>query len=301
MKSEMSPGRPGRRIPASPVMLLLALPTACQKQAPPLPPSHIHYEVGAAYQADGLWRYPQQEFAYRETGLAVIDSNITPRLTADGEIYDPHAMTGAHPSLQLPVQVTVRDLDNGRQITIRLNERGPAARGRLISLTPQAAILLGMAGDRPARVEVIEDEQPSRIFAETLPGGPLLEMKAAPVGTVTAEALDSPRAARVSTVSPEQATVAAPVQPTALPALPVAYTQGMAQGGGFWIETGRFTQRSYAAMEASRSGGVVRLLNDNHGPAWAVRNGPYQTVTEADSALDQALALGLTGAHIVVE
>ncbi|MFT8719447.1 septal ring lytic transglycosylase RlpA family protein [Acetobacter sp.] len=281
------------------LLLLSGLALAgCHKQVPPLA-SHIHYEVGAAYMADGRWLYPRQEFAYRETGLAVMDTNTSPRLTADGEVYDPQAMAGAHPTLQLPIQVTVRNLDNGRQITVRLNDRGPAQRGRLLSLTPRAAQLLGM-GQGPARVEVVEDELPSRVFAETLPGGPLLAMNAAPVETVREEALDAPgRQSTVAAPSAVQNAVGTP--PVALPVLPATYVQNIPTAGSLWVETGRFTQRSYAAMEAAKAGGTVRYANDSRGPAWGVRVGPFQTVNEADTALDQALGLGLTGAHIVVE
>lgn len=273
--------------------------SACHKPAPPLPSAHIHYEVGPAYNQDGIWRYPRQEFAWRESGLAVVDGDTSPHITADGEIYDPKAMTGSHPTLQLPVQVTVRNLDNGRQIEVRLNDRGPKQRGRLISLTPQAAAALGMGQD-PARVEVIENELPSRIFAETLPGGPLLDMKAAPVGIVQTEALDTATMPKTASVDQPQAG-SQQVQPASLPSLPVVYTQGWATPGSLWIEVGRFTQRSYAAIEASRAGGTVSYASDNNGPGWVVRVGPFSGVADADAALDHALALGLTGAHIVVE
>lgn len=277
-------------------VILLA---ACHKPAPPLPSAHIHYEVGAAYNQDGVWRYPRQEFAWRESGLAVVDADTSPHITADGEIYDPKAMTGSHPTLQLPVQVTVRNLDNGRQIEVRLNDRGPKQRGRLISLTPQAAAALGM-GREPARVEVIENELPSRIFAETLPGGPLLDMKAAPVGTVQTESLDAAATQKMASTDQPQSG-SQQVQPASLPSLPVVYTQGWATPGSLWIEVGRFTQRSYAAIEASRAGGTVSYASDNNGPGWVVRVGPFSGVADADAALDHALALGLTGAHIVVE
>ena len=279
-----------------PLLCGLAL-TGCHKQVPPLA-SHIHYEVGSSYMVDGRWLYPRQEFAYRESGLAVMDTNTSVRLTADGEVYDPQAMAGAHPTLQLPIQVTVRNLDNGRQITVRLNDRGPAQRGRLLSLTPSAAQLLGM-GQGAARVEVVEDELPSRVFAETLPGGPLLAMNAAPVETVREEALDAPgRPTGAARTSVQNASITPPV---ALPVLPATYVQNIPTSGSLWVETGRFTQRSYAAMEAAKAGGTVRYASESRGPAWSVRVGPFQTVNEADTALDQALGLGLTGAHIVVE
>ncbi|GBQ22646.1 lipoprotein [Acetobacter estunensis NRIC 0472] len=290
----------GTRVAGHGWPLVLALGVSgCQPPRPTLTP-HVHYEVGAAYQADGVWHYPQQDLSYRATGLAVIDpSTDAPRLTADGEVYDPQAMAGAHPTLQLPAQATVHNLDNGREITIRINDRGPAQRGRLLSLTPQVARMLAM-GTAPARVEIIEDELPSRMFAETLPGGPLLNMQAAPVEQVTVNALDGKNGIAQTPASPA-AVGANRVPVTALADLPVTARQGWAVPTSLWIEIGRFTQRSYAALAAMRAGGTVSASDDDRGPLWRVRVGPFTRVDEADAALDRALAAGLTGAHIVVE
>ncbi|WP_264813440.1 septal ring lytic transglycosylase RlpA family protein, partial [Acetobacter oeni] len=267
----------------------------------PLP--HVHYEVGAPWVANGVWHYPHQEFAYRETGLAVIDAPAqAPRLTADGELYDPMVMAGAHPTLQLPVMVSVRNMENGRTITIRLNDRGPANRGRLVSLTPQAAAALAIAHE-PAQVEITELELPSRTYAETLPGGPLLDMQAAPVADVRQETLDSAgQRTAVPTASPSGgAGTTASSTPTALPALPVTVTQGWATPGSLWVEAGRFTERRYAALAATRAGGTVWHPSESNGPAWVVRVGPFTRAEDADAALDRALNDGLTGAQIIVE
>ncbi len=276
---------------------------SCRQVSPP-PIAHPHYVVGAAYQADGLWRYPREEFSYRETGLAVVDAGTRPAgTTADGEVYDPQAMAGSHPTLQLPVDVTVRNLENGREIDVRLDDRGPARRGRLISLTPRAAAALGM-GAGLARVEVEEIEASSRGYAETLPGGPMLALQAAPVTTVTRQDLPPPGRS-LSGVAPADpragASEAAVAGVIALPRFPVSYRQGFPRPGGLWVETGRFTQRRYASMEAIRAGGTVWPSSAGSGPAWTVRVGPFNGVDEADAALDRALAIGLTGAHIVVE
>jgi rare lipoprotein A len=74
--------------------------------------------------------------------------------TATGETYDMHAMTGAHPTLPLPTWVRVTNLDNGRSVVVRLNDRGPFARGRIIDLSRAAADALDMVRAGTARVEV---------------------------------------------------------------------------------------------------------------------------------------------------
>jgi len=74
--------------------------------------------------------------------------------TATGETYDMHAMSGAHPTLPLPTWVQVRNLENGRSVVVRLNDRGPFARGRIIDLSRAAAERLDMIRAGTARVEV---------------------------------------------------------------------------------------------------------------------------------------------------
>lgn len=74
--------------------------------------------------------------------------------TATGETYDMNAMTGAHPTLPLPTWVRVTNLENGRSAVVRLNDRGPFAKDRVIDLSRAAAEQLDMIRKGTARVEV---------------------------------------------------------------------------------------------------------------------------------------------------
>ena len=74
--------------------------------------------------------------------------------TATGETYDMNAMTGAHPTLPLPTWVRVTNLENGRSVVVRLNDRGPFAKDRIIDLSHAAAEQLDMIRKGTARVEV---------------------------------------------------------------------------------------------------------------------------------------------------
>lgn len=74
--------------------------------------------------------------------------------TATGETYDMNGMTGAHPTLPLPTWVRVTNLENGRSVVVRLNDRGPFARDRIIDLSRAAAEALDMVRAGTARVEV---------------------------------------------------------------------------------------------------------------------------------------------------
>jgi len=82
------------------------------------------------------------------------------RATASGEIYDMHAMTAAHKSLPLPTWVRVRNLDNGKSIVVKVNDRGPFVDDRIIDLSYEAAKRLDMIGPGTARVEVVALESP---------------------------------------------------------------------------------------------------------------------------------------------
>jgi len=92
---------------------------------------------------------------YREQGVASwYGPDFHGKRTATGEIYDMHAMTGAHPTLPLPAWVRVTNLQNGRSVVIRLNDRGPFSKNRIIDLSRAAAHELDMIRTGTALVEV---------------------------------------------------------------------------------------------------------------------------------------------------
>jgi rare lipoprotein A len=74
--------------------------------------------------------------------------------TASGEPMDPEALTAAHPTLPLGTKVRVANLDNGRDVVVRINDRGPFARGRVIDLSHAAASEIGLVRSGLARVRV---------------------------------------------------------------------------------------------------------------------------------------------------
>jgi rare lipoprotein A len=97
----------------------------------------------------------QSAAGYVEQGIASwYGSDFHGGRTATGETYDMDAMTGAHPTLPLPTWVQVTNLDNGRSVVVRLNDRGPFAKGRIIDLSRAAAEALDMVRAGTARVEV---------------------------------------------------------------------------------------------------------------------------------------------------
>ncbi len=133
-------------------------PAPVQQPAPVPPVPHPAYKVGDPYQVEGVWYYPQEQPDYDTTGIASwYGQDYQGKPTADGEIFDRNAVTGAHPTLPMPVNVRVTNLENGRSIVVRVNDRGPYVNGRIIDLSEHAADLLGFreaghrqgAGDLP--------------------------------------------------------------------------------------------------------------------------------------------------------
>ena len=108
------------------------------------------------YQVFNKMYYPlKQADAYRERGIASwYGKKFHGRKTSSGETYDMYAMTAAHKTLPLPSYVRVRNLNNGRAVIVRVNDRGPFLENRLIDLSYAAATRLGIVGDGTGIVEV---------------------------------------------------------------------------------------------------------------------------------------------------
>ncbi len=115
------------------------------------------------------------------------------RSTANGERYDMHGMTAAHPTLPFGTVVEVRNLDNGRSVRVRINDRGPFVRGRIIDLSYAAAREIEMIGPGTARVELTLVRRPGGAApARARPREPLPGPSEEPPGGGAEPAVDPP-------------------------------------------------------------------------------------------------------------
>ncbi len=113
------------------------------------------YKVGTPYQIDGRWYYPREDWNYDQIGMASwYGETFQGRPTANGEVFDMHALTAAHPTLPMPTRALVTNLENGRSVEVRINDRGPFKRDRIIDLSMRAAQELGFFLQGTARVRV---------------------------------------------------------------------------------------------------------------------------------------------------
>ena len=124
----------------------------------PVPKGGGRYKLGAPYRIKGRLYIPKREPHYNKVGIASwYGDKFHGRLTANGEVYDMNALTAAHPTLPLPSLVRVTNVANGRYVIVRVNDRGPYARNRIIDLSKRTADLLKLkhAGTGAVRVQYL--------------------------------------------------------------------------------------------------------------------------------------------------
>jgi rare lipoprotein A len=279
----------------------------CTGRSAPLP-SNPRYTIGPGYEALGVWHYPHEDFGYDRTGLASVIGDDAPPVTADGEGYDPTALTGASPTLQLPCIVLVTNLQNGRQLLVRVNDRGPIDPGRILAVTPRVADLLlipaGPGGSAEVRVTV--QQGPSQALADSLGGG--IKMAAAPVtGFQSASLAPPPGVAQAgggaigATSSVTETAAAQAVPPLDLP---VTLTQVPPEPGGLYIQSGSYGRRTDAQRAAARLYGLpnsqIIAISGEGRTLYGVMTGPYPDVPQADAALQSTFRAGGVDATIVV-
>ena len=113
------------------------------------------YKVGKPYQIAGRWYYPKEDYNYSEVGIASwYGEDFHGKSTANGERYEMNTLTAAHRTLPLPCIVKVTNLQNGRSIVARVNDRGPFVKDRIIDLSKRGATLLGYMGQGTTKVRV---------------------------------------------------------------------------------------------------------------------------------------------------
>lgn len=123
-----------------------------------------HQKVGNPYRIAGKWYYPKDEPNYDEVGLASwYGPQFHGKLTANGETFNMNALTAAHKTLALPSFAKVTNLDNGRSIIVRINDRGPYVGTRIIDVSRRAAQMLGFADKGVTRVRVQAVDQYGRL------------------------------------------------------------------------------------------------------------------------------------------
>ena len=221
------------------------------------------------YQVRGRWYTPKEQPDYEEVGMASwYGDAFNGRPTSTGERFDMHALTAAHKTLPLPGLVEVTNLENGRRLVVRINDRGPFVDSRIIDLSREAASELGMLSQGVGRVRVRYLGR-----APQQGGGTLLRASApAPRGSVPA--------------SP-------PVSVAAIAPAPVA----VAEVTTFWVQAGSFSDQVEAGRIADSLSGWVRA--DRGAGRFNVVVGPWDSANAAEAARQSVVARGYAGALLI--
>ena len=208
------------------------------------PTLHTGPYKAAPYSVLGKTYFPMQESkTYVASGTASwYGTKFHGQNTANGEVYDLYGMSAAHKTLPLPSYVKVTNLDNGKAVILRVNDRGPFYSDRIIDLSYAAAKKLGYAETGTARVKV-EGIDPQAWWAQRGRPAPLM--------------LNEPKVAQntaptVSTGKVEQWTP--PAQQHAADVVPVS---PMAKGQGTYLQVGAFANPDAAELLRSKLSGMV--------------------------------------------
>lgn len=207
---------------------------------------------------------------YRERGVASwYGPGFHKVRTSTGEAYDMYGMTAAHKTLPLPAYVQVTNLQNGRSVVVRVNDRGPFVGNRIIDLSYTAAAKLDMLRNGTAMVEVRTIDAPTT--------GPLTAAAAAPTAAVAA--ISAPPTA--------------PQTPAATPTL--------------FVQAGAFSDPANAdhLVEKLRDGGYGKVFVRDDQIAgrrmFRVRIGPIPDVAEFDRVVAALERVGVHDAHLALD
>jgi rare lipoprotein A len=230
------------------------------------------YKIGKPYKIRGQWYYPAEDYGYSEVGTASwYGEDFHAKYTANGEVYNMHTLTAAHRTLPLPSIVRVTNLENGRSLVLRVNDRGPFAKNRIIDISKRGAQLLGFQnkGTAKVRVEIMAEESKD-----------LKQAILNKTETKLAQQLPEDNAGAVQ-----------------------SYTSQQALKGKYFVQAGSFSSREVAddlTARLTRFGNISTMPADVNGNRYyRVRMGPYTCEADARKALTQIENFGVAGAAVI--
>jgi rare lipoprotein A len=255
------------------------------------------YHVGSPYQVAGNWFTPKEQPGYDKTGVASwYGEAFHRRKTANGEWFDMNTLTAASATLPLPSYALVTNLENNRQVVVRINDRGPFVGTRLIDLSKRAADVLGYRnkGKTHVRVKMIgpapTDDSMQHMVAmnQAVKNGAGLRQLVAMSQDVSASA-------------PETQVAAA--EPAPEPVQQAAYIPPVQVAQAFVVRVAVFhsLDNANAAYQTLASAGPAQIIQavGANGPLYRVQMGPFNSNDEAQAALQFAMNNSFEGARIV--
>ena len=243
------------------------------------------YKVGTPYKALGQSYTPREDYHYTEVGMASwYGADFHNKRTANGELYNMNAVTAAHRTLPLPSIVRVTNLENGRSIIARVNDRGPYVKNRIIDLSQKGAELLGykIQGTAKVKVEILAKE--SQALKEAM------------------LSKDNSSKTYNKAIKYSEVTMANASQ-TPQPTTSIASVPAPIQTGTFYVQVGAYSdlEKAKEMAENMKRFGQVSIYEAylSKDGIYRVRLGAYHTRDEALQILDRVLDYGHADVSIV--
>jgi len=242
------------------------------------------YKVGNPYTVLGQSYTPKEDYGYSETGTASwYGDDFHNKRTANGETYNMHAITAAHRTLPLPSIVRVTNLENGKSIIARVNDRGPYVKNRIIDVSQKGAELLGYKnkGTAKVKVEILAKESRALKNALLAKNDSDLKSASAPLTTASATAYEISNTPSTPLKYTSEITLASNAK------APVALPENSGDGP-FFVQVGAFADYDKAKMMADN---MKRFGNVSIYEAYLSKNGVYRVRLGAYSNRGEALKI----------
>ena len=269
------------------------------------------YKIGNPYLIDGVSYYPHEDYNYSEIGMASwYGPSFSGGKTANGEIFDETKFTAAHRTLPMPSLVRVTNLENGISMTLKVNDRGPYARDRIIDLSSAAAEVLKIKekGTARVRVEILPEEsknlkdlamasQNTDIYEPNISySSNDIQSEAPKVETTSAEPAPAP--------TPEPAPVVeatpAPVQPA-----PATVSNSTENKSEYFVQVAAYStyEKAEALKDKLVNFGTVKIFKSvvNGETLYKVRLGEYSSKEEAENVQKQVNDSGIKGSRVLLK
>ncbi len=278
------------------------------------------YKIGNPYLIDGVSYYPHEDFAYSEIGMASwYGPDFHGGKTANGEVFDENKFTAAHRTLPMPCLVRVTNLENGVSVNVKVNDRGPYARDRIIDLSSAAADVLGIKqkGSVRVKVEILPEEsrklkdlaiasQNTDIYPPNIGYSSFAVQPQAKVEEpkmVKEPGLDN--AVSAGPVPQQQAVVApAPVPAPAVAPASSNATKASASGD-YFVQVAAYStyEKAEALKDKLVNIGTVKIFKSvvNGNTLYKVRLGEFGTKEEAEKARTAVTNAGITGSRVILK
>jgi len=268
------------------------------------------YKVGKPYKISGVWYYPYHDPNYNKTGIASwYGEQFHGRQTANGEIFDMNTVTAAHKTLALPSIARVTNIENGRTLLVRVNDRGPFVNGRIIDLSRRSAQLLGVyrKGTAQVSVEFIELASLKSIASKDSAYG--LAKTSNNLSTPVNNNTYSNKISEVELVTENLDNII--LEPIELDALPQSatnskevYEPDISDREQTYIQLGAFTRKENAIrlknkISTSYSTHITHLIK-NGKDIYRVRVGPLTSALEIEKALIELSNGGFSLSSLII-